>query len=78
MPKEYYTTSEAAEMLGTNRVQVFRMIKSGKIKARKIGRNYAIPASELSPTETDKRDIEQVVDRVIEEYGETLKKLGEE
>lgn len=41
-PKDFYTTAELAEILGISRVAVFKKIKSGNIKAKKIGRNFVI------------------------------------
>lgn len=40
--KDFYTTAELAEILGISRVAVFKKIKSGAIKAQKIGRNFVI------------------------------------
>src|SRR3989344_5942484 len=45
--KLLYTTKEVAQFLGISQVAVFKKIKLGKIRAEKIGRNYAIPRSEL-------------------------------
>lgn len=40
--KEFYTTKELAEILGISRVAVFKKIKSGNIKAQKVGRNFVV------------------------------------
>jgi len=40
--KDFYTTKELAGILGISRIAVFKRIKKGAIKARKIGRNFAI------------------------------------
>ena len=45
--KRYYTTQEIAEKLSLNIETVRRWIKSGKLKAKKIGRTYYIEESEL-------------------------------
>ncbi len=45
--KEYLSTSELAKLLGVSRIAVFKKIKSGKIKAFKIGRNYVVPIEEF-------------------------------
>lgn len=45
--KLLYTTKEVADLLGISPVAVFKKIKLGKIRAEKIGRNYAIPRNEL-------------------------------
>lgn len=82
--KEFISTTELAKMLGISRIAVFNRIKTGKIKAVKIGRNYAIKRSELSEilggnlSEHSKEMINQAVDRTVREYGETLRLLGAE
>ena len=80
--KTYLTTSEVARILSVNRVTVFRRIKSGDIKAEKIGRNFAIPAEQFIShkklTEDKKLEIKKIVEKAVKEYGETFKLLGEE
>ncbi len=81
--REYLTTSELAEIMGLSRVQVFRKIKAGEIPAERIGNIYAIPrefAASLSGemTSSDERKIEKGIIKVIEEYGEVLKKLADQ
>lgn len=82
--KKYYTGPEAAKLLGISRIAVFKQIKKGKIKAKKIGRNYAIERKKLMPllnktlSEENKIEIEKAVKRVIKDYGETLKLLAHE
>lgn len=84
MEKELLTTTEVAKILQISRIAVFKKIKSGEIKAKKIGRNYVIEKKSLSPilgtilTEDKKREIEAAVDKTIQEYGEVLKLLGKE
>lgn len=79
--KEYISTMEAADKLGISRVAVFQKIKEGEIKAQKIGRNYAIPLSEIKAytketlDEEAKKNIDKAVKRTVKEYGETLRKL---
>lgn len=81
--KKYITTTEAGEILGLDRTQVFRLIKSGKIPADKIGGNYLILIDSLGVdtgklTEKQKEMIEKSVKQVFKQYGEVIKKLGEE
>ncbi|HUD08785.1 MAG TPA: helix-turn-helix domain-containing protein [Candidatus Saccharimonadales bacterium] len=84
MDKKYLTTSELAKLLGISRIAVFKKIKTGKIKAKKIGRNFVIDKKELggildeSLTERKKIEISETVKKTIKEYGETLKLLGKE
>ncbi len=79
---DFISTIDAAKILGVSRVTIFNKIKSGEIKATKVGRNYILSKEEvMNFVEIDglsksKRDeIEHGVDRVIKEYGETLKLL---
>jgi len=84
MEKQLLSTTEAAEILGVSRVAIFKKIKSGAIKARKIGRNFVIDKKELPAilgevlSEEKKRNIEKAVKKTVKEYGETLKLLGKE
>lgn len=84
MEKKFITTLELAKMLGISRIAVFKKIKSGKIKASKIGRNYAIEKKNLDNilgthlSQDDKKNIGVLVKKTIKEYGQTLKLLGKE
>lgn len=84
MEKELFSTSEVAQILGISRVAVFKKIKSGEIKAKKVGRSFVIYKKNLPAilgkvlAESKKRDISSTVKKVIREYGETLKLLGQE
>lgn len=81
---KYYTVPEAAKVLHISRIAVYKQVKAGKLKAVRVGRNYAIPASalpqaarrELRPS--DKARLDAGIKRVMSEYGETLKLLGRE
>lgn len=80
--REYITIPELAKALGISRIAVFRKVKSGAIKAIKIGRNYAIPKKYFdlilgeNLSGNDKSEIEFAVRKTVSEYGETLKLLG--
>lgn len=84
MNKKYLTIAELAKFLGISRIAVFKKIKSGKIKAKKVGRNFVIDKKVLggildeSLTEKKKAEISESVKKTIKEYGETLKLLGKE
>lgn len=84
MDRKYLSTIEAAKILGISRVAVFKRIKSGKIKAKKIGRNFVVDRKELGEVlgealgESRKRMIDEAVKRTVREYGETLRLLGQE
>lgn len=84
MDKKFFSTSEVAKMLNISRIAVFKKIKSGDIKAMKIGRNFAVARKDLPEVlgavlrESQRLDIEKAVKKTIKEYGETLKLLGQE
>ena len=73
-----------AKVLGISRIAVFKKIKSGRIKARKVGRNFMIRREDLpevlgtSLGKNDKEIIERVVRKTVKEYGQTLRLLGKE
>ena len=80
-----YTTKEIADLLKVSRVSVFKWIKGKRLPAQQIGKTYAIKGMDLneylSPsdelTEAKKLVIENIVKKVVKEYGEALKKLEE-
>ena len=80
--KNFLTTAELAKLLGISRVAVFKKIKKGEIKAEKIGRNFVIRKTDLGVilgkvlSKEDKSEIEKAVKKLVKEYGETLKLLG--
>jgi len=84
MDKRFVSTTELALLLGISRQAIFKKIKAGEIKAKKIGRNFIIDKENLTEilgtvlTEKQKQEIEKSVDKTIREYGETLKLLGKE
>ncbi len=84
MEKELLSTSEIAKLLGISRIAVFKKIKSGEIKASKVGRNFVVQRRDLPEIlgtalgEEKKRLIESAVKKTVREYGQTLKLLGKE
>ncbi|HCI05180.1 TPA: hypothetical protein DEX28_00340 [Patescibacteria group bacterium] len=82
--KTLYSTSEVANILHLSRVEVFRKIKAGKIKAQKVGRNYVVAHDSLTEAlghmigKHKKEEIEKVVEHALKEYGEAFKRLGKE
>ncbi|OHA89238.1 MAG: hypothetical protein A3C70_00100 [Candidatus Zambryskibacteria bacterium RIFCSPHIGHO2_02_FULL_43_14] len=84
MDKKMYSTVEAAEILRLSRIEVFRKIKSRKIKAEKVGRNYVIAHDDLiealgKVVGSSKREkIEKAVKKAVKEYRNTFKKFAEE
>jgi len=84
MNKNLLSTIEVANILGISRQAVFKKIKSGEIKAKKVGRNFVITREDLPYilenhlTEDRKREIEKAVKKAVSEYGEALRLLGKE
>ncbi|HEY4505340.1 MAG TPA: helix-turn-helix domain-containing protein [Candidatus Paceibacterota bacterium] len=84
MNKKMYSTQEVANILKLSRVEIFRKIKNGKLKAEKVGRNYVIAQDDLLEAlgkivgASKKLRIESAVKRAMKEYGKTFKKLSEE
>lgn len=85
--KKYISVTELADILKISRVAVFKKIKNKQIPAEKIGKTYVIPfevAEELTGkisrdlTPERKEEIDQAVQKVVDEYGETLKLLAKE
>ena len=80
--KQYLSTIELAKLLGISRIAVFKKIKTGEIKAIKVGRNYIIDKKEIasilgtSLSNKDKSEIDKAVKKTVKEYSETLKLLG--
>lgn len=82
--KRFLSTAELAKILRISRVAVFKKIKEGKIRAVKVGRNFVIEKKNLGEIigavlkETEKKEIETSVKKLLEEYGETMRLLGKE
>ncbi len=45
--EEVLTSNEAIKYLKTSKVSLFRLVREGRIKANKIGRNYRFLKDEL-------------------------------
>jgi len=82
--QKYITIPQLAKLLGLSRIEVYRRVRKGQIKAEKIGRMYVIKDKEVAYilgkklTAKDKGQIEKAVKKAVKEYGEVLRKLGEE
>jgi excisionase family DNA binding protein len=46
--KEFYTAQELADKLRVNIMTIYRYIKSGKLKAYKLGKDFRIDQKEYS------------------------------
>ena len=84
MVNDMLTTGEVAKILGLSRIAIFKKIKTGKIKAKKVGRNFIVQKRDLPEilgtvlAAGNKREIETAVKKTVKEYGQTLKLLGKE
>ncbi len=84
MEKEFFSSTEVAQLLGISRIAVFKKIKSGVIKAEKIGRNFVIRREEIPQllkktlNSQERKAVEQSVKRTVQEYRHTLELLGKE
>ena len=84
MDKRLLSTIELALLLGISRQAVFKKIKAGDIKARKIGRNFVVDKKDLPEilgrvlTDKQKKEIQKSVDKTVRDYGKTLRLLGKE
>lgn len=82
--KSDLSTTELANILGISRVAVFKRIKTGAIRAERVGRSYRIRRTDVPEilgttiAPARRRMIDAAVGRVVREYGETLKLLGKE
>lgn len=81
--KNLISVKEAADIMGYSRIHVVRLIKAGKIKAKKVGRSYIIDRNSLGGiykkiTSKEEKDIEKAVKKVIKEYKPALERLGKE
>ncbi len=86
--KDFLSITEVAKLLNLSRTTIHNKIKSGEIKAIRVGHNFAVSTEEVKRiagdivghplTEEEKQKIDKVVRKTVDEYGEVLKKLGKE
>lgn len=82
--KQFYTVKEVSNLLGISRVAVFKKIQKKQIQAKKQGNKYLISQNDLPEilrgklSVNDEKLLDIAVDKTFEEYGETLKLLGQE
>ncbi|PIS34879.1 MAG: hypothetical protein COT37_00370 [Parcubacteria group bacterium CG08_land_8_20_14_0_20_43_9] len=83
MKKNFISTTELAKLLGISRIAVYKKIKRGTIKAVKVGRNFVLEKKDLygilgkELTGEQKSEVDRAVRKIVKEYGETLRMLGE-
>ena len=82
--KKLITIPELAKLLGVSRVTIYKRVKEGQIPATKVGRMYVITDESVAEilgkrvTKKDKERINLAVDKTMREYGDVLKRLGNE
>ncbi len=82
--KNYFSTAEAAHLLGISRIAVFKKIQNGIIPAHKVGRGYVISKEAIEAalgsklTESQKEEIKKVVKKAADEFRETFERLAKE
>ena len=80
--QDYISIPQLAEILGISRIAVYKKVKKGQIKAKRIGRNYAIPRKYVTEimgetlSRENKKEIDQAIRRTVKEYGRVLVMLG--
>ncbi len=80
----FLTVKQLADILGVSRIAVWNKIKNRQLIATKAGKTYLIPKDQLvgiidnNLSEEEKTKIKKGVNKVIHDYGETLKMLGKE
>ena len=47
MTDKFYSTPEVGKILGISRIAVFKKIKTGKLRAMKVGKGYVVAKSDL-------------------------------
>lgn len=80
---KYISVKEAADIMGYSRIHIVRLINSGQIEARKVGRAFVVDRNSIrgiykSITAKEKTQIDKAVTKIMDEYGEAIKKLGKE
>ena len=82
--KEYFSAVEVAKIMHISRIAVFKKIKTGRLRAEKIGRNYIIARADLEAalgtvvSLEQKKEIEKIVKKAVKQYGVTFRRLGKE
>lgn len=84
MKTDFVSTPEAAKILGVSRIAVFNKIRTGKIPAVKVGRNFVIKKTDVLKaagellTSKQKKGINRAIEKATKQYGEVFKRLGRE
>ncbi len=82
--KQLFSLKEVADLLNVDRVTVYRWVKSGKVKAERVGGSFVVSAENLPHhllgelSEERKVWIRDAVAQALQEYGETFRALARE
>lgn len=80
----FLTVKQLADILGISRIAVYNKIKRGQLVAKMIGKTFFISKDQLTGiinsnlSEEEKIKIKKGVNKVVRDYGDTLKMLGKE
>ena len=67
--KEFVSVAQAAELLGITRQAVLKRIRTGRLRAAKVGRNYIVPREALLPSPTAGDPVlAEIVRRLVAAY----------
>ena len=81
---KYITIPQLAEILGISRIAVYRQVKTGRIKTSRIGKNFVVSDSDIinilskKLSDKDKKQTDDAVKKVVQEYAGLLEMLGRE
>lgn len=82
--KQYFSIVEVAKIMHITREAVLKKIKTGRLKAFKVGRNYIITKTNLDVTLgsivslEQKDEIKGIVKKAVKEYKVAFDRLGRE
>ena len=82
--KSLFSVAEVAKLLHVSRIAVHKQIKSGRLPAEKVGRNYVVARADvevamgISVSPQRKEEIRRVVKKAVHEYKAAFQRLGKE
>lgn len=86
--KDYISIPQLATILGLSRVAVHNRVRDGQVKARRVGRSFAIPLTEVERLKTglpqepaqsaQERDVGRLVKDICTQYKNVLRKLDDD
>ena len=82
LAQRMYSAQEISDILGISKVSVINKIKTGQIRAHKVGNGYVIDSADVlfgqNLPENIKFEIENVVKKAVKQYEEAFKLLSKE